>query len=192
MVFQDYAIFPHLSVADNVAFGLPRSPQRQARMEEMLAFVGLAGLGKRMPHELSGGQQQRVALARALAPRPAVLLLDEPFSNLDAALRQTVRQEVKTLLKASGAMAVFVTHDQEEALFVGDEVAVMNAGRLEQLDTPERVFHAPRTRFVAAFMGHSDFIPGVVQAEGIETPLWFSAAENEPGSGNGRFCVGAS
>jgi iron(III) transport system ATP-binding protein len=175
MVFQDYAIFPHLSVADNVAFGLPRGKTRQNQVEEMLAFVGLAGLGARMPHELSGGQQQRVALARALAPRPAVLLLDEPFSNLDAALRQSVRQEVKGLLKASGTTAVFVTHDQEEALFLGDRVAVMNAGRLEQAGTPEAIFHAPRTRFVAEFMGHSTFIPGIVTAGGVDTPLGFQA-----------------
>ncbi|MFO7679366.1 MAG: ABC transporter ATP-binding protein, partial [Chloroflexota bacterium] len=132
-----------------------------------------------MPHELSGGQQQRVALARALAPRPAVLLLDEPFSNLDAALRHSVRQEVKDLLKASGATAVFVTHDQEEALFLGDQVAVMNAGRLEQIDTPENLFHQPHTRFVAQFLGHSDFIPGAVAAGGIETPLGFQAQKTD-------------
>ena len=120
MVFQDYAIFPHLSVADNIAFGLPRGQERAARVKEMLGFVGLDGLGERMPHELSGGQQQRVALARALAPRPVILLLDEPFSNLDAALRAQVRHEVKDLLKGSGTTAVFVTHDQEEALFLGD------------------------------------------------------------------------
>ncbi|MFO7680427.1 MAG: ABC transporter ATP-binding protein, partial [Chloroflexota bacterium] len=178
MVFQDYAIFPHLSVAANVGFGLPKGKEQQPRVAEMLAFVGLAGLGERMPHELSGGQQQRVALARALSPRPAVLLLDEPFSNLDAALRHSVRQEVKDLLKASGATAVFVTHDQEEALFLGDEVAVMNAGRLEQIDTPENLFHQPRTRFVAQFLGHSDFIPGAAAAGGVETPLGFQAQES--------------
>ncbi len=172
MVFQDYAIFPHLSVADNVAFGLKGGQKRQPqRVAEMLTFVGLAGLGERMPHELSGGQQQRVALARALAPEPAVLLLDEPFSNLDAALRQEVRAEVRNLLKRSGVTAVFVTHDQEEALFMGDQVAVMNAGRLEQMGPPEVVFHQPRTRFVAEFLGQADFVPGTVVAEGVQTPL---------------------
>ena len=124
MVFQDYAIFPHLSVADNVAFGLGRGSQMQARVAAMLELVGLAGVGPHMPHELSGGQQQRVALARALVTEPAVLLLDEPFSNLDTSLRVQVRAEVRELLKRTGATAIFVTHDQEEALFIGDKVAV--------------------------------------------------------------------
>ncbi len=170
IVFQDYAIFPHLSVADNVGFGLPRR-ERVDRVAEMLDFVGLGGLEARMPHELSGGQQQRVALARALAPNPVVLLLDEPFSNLDAALREEMRSEVRGLLKASGTTAVFVTHDQEEALFMGDEVAVMNAGRIEQLGTPEQIFHQPQTRFVADFLGNTDFVAGRVTEQGIETPL---------------------
>lgn len=178
MVFQDYAIFPHLSVADNVGFGLPRGKGRPARVAEMLEFVGLADLGGRMPHELSGGQQQRVALARALAPEPAVLLLDEPFSNLDAALRTSVRQEVRELLKKSGTTAVFVTHDQEEALFIGDLVAVMNGGRLEQVGLAETVYHAPRSRFVAEFLGQTDFLPGVATAEGIESPLGFMPLEH--------------
>lgn len=171
MVFQDYAIFPHLTVAANVQFGLGKGRDARARMEEMLTFVGLDGQGDKMPHALSGGQQQRVALARALAPNPAVLLLDEPFSNLDAALRKQVRVEVKQLLRRSGATAIFVTHDQEEALFLGDAVAVMENGRLVQTGTPEQIFHAPRTRFVAEFMGHTDFVAGEVSARGIETPL---------------------
>lgn len=170
IVFQDYAIFPHLSVAENVGFGLPRR-ERKERTEEMLSFVGLTGLGERMPHELSGGQQQRVALARALAPNPAVLLLDEPFSNLDAALREEMRYEVRRLLKKSGTTAVFVTHDQEEALFMGDEVAVMRAGKIEQLGTPEHIFHQPQTRFVAEFLGNTDFVTGTVTEDGVQTPL---------------------
>ena len=170
IVFQDYAIFPHLSVAENIGFGLPRR-ERQARVAEMLRFVGLDELGARMPHTLSGGQQQRVALARALAPKPVVLLLDEPFSNLDAALRGNMRTEVRGLLRASGTTAIFVTHDQEEALYMGDRIAVMQDGRLVQIDTPERVFHQPRNRFVAEFMGQADFLPGTVTAGGIETPL---------------------
>ncbi len=171
MVFQDYALFPHMSVADNVGFGLQRGKDRENRVGELLALVGLESRGERMPYELSGGQQQRVALARALAPRPAVLLLDEPFSNLDAALRIEVRQEIKDLLKQSGTTAVFVTHDQEEALFLGDEVAVMNQGHLEQVGGAEEVFHQPRTRFVAEFVGQADFIPGTVTGQGVETPL---------------------
>ncbi len=171
MVFQDYAIFPHLSVAQNVGFGLPGGREKEQRVRESLALVGLGGMGERMPYELSGGQQQRVALARALAPRPAVLLLDEPFSNLDAALRVEVRQEVKDLLKRSGTTAVFVTHDQEEALFLGDEIAVMNDGYLQQIGSAEDVFHQPRTRFVAQFVGQTDFISGTVTAKGIETAL---------------------
>jgi iron(III) transport system ATP-binding protein len=168
IVFQDYAIFPHLSLAQNIGFGLKKRGQAD-RVEEMLTFVGLEGMGERMPHQLSGGQQQRVALARALAPEPVVLLLDEPFSNLDAALRMEMRQEVRQLLKASKTTAVFVTHDQEEALFMGDQVAVMNAGRLEQFGTPEAIFHQPQTRFVAQFLGQTDFIQGEVTAAGVQT-----------------------
>jgi len=174
MVFQDYAIFPHLSVADNVGFGLNARSERGdkgARIEAMLGFVGLADVGQRMPHELSGGQQQRVALARALAPGPRALLLDEPFSNLDAALRAEVRTEVRDLLRQSGTTTIFVTHDQEEALFFGDLIAVMRAGRIEQVGAPEEIYLRPRTRFVAAFMGQTDFVAGRVSERGIETPL---------------------
>ena len=171
MVFQDYAIFPHLSAAENVAFGLERNRDAAARTQQMLDMVGLPDLGDKMPHELSGGQQQRVALARALAPDPAILLLDEPFSNLDTSLRAQVRGEVRALLKQNGATAIFVTHDQKEALFLGDQVAVMNGGKLEQVGTPEAVFHRPQTRFVAEFMGQTNFIPGEVTTQGIETPL---------------------
>ncbi|MCP5097844.1 MAG: ABC transporter ATP-binding protein, partial [Chloroflexi bacterium] len=131
----------------------------------------------KMPHELSGGQQQRVALARALAPNPSVLLLDEPFSNLDAALRVDVRGEVKQLLKASGTTAIFVTHDQKEALFLGDEVAVMHNGRIAQIGAPETIFHQPQTRFVAEFVGNTDFLVGEVQAQGIATPLGLLSQE---------------
>ncbi len=171
MVFQDYAIFPHLSVLENVRFGLGKGPAAITKAEEMLDFVGMADLGHKMPHALSGGQQQRIALARALAPNPAALLLDEPFSNLDAVLRKDVRSEVKALLKASRTTAVFVTHDHEEALFLGDEVAVMHHGRLEQVGTPAQIFHQPSTRFVAEFVGQTDFLPGIVRVQGLDTPL---------------------
>ncbi|MCB0014165.1 MAG: ABC transporter ATP-binding protein [Anaerolineales bacterium] len=169
MVFQDYAIFPHLTVQQNVAFGLGRGQAERAN--QMLDFVGLTGHGDKMPHELSGGQQQRVALARALAPQPAVLLMDEPFSNLDAALRLEVRAEVRNLLKQSNMTAIFVTHDQEEALFMGDRVAVMRAGRLEQVGPPEEVYHQPKTRFVAEFVGQTDFLVGRTVANGVSTVL---------------------
>lgn len=171
MVFQDYAIFPHLTVADNVTFGLGRGFDTPIRLAEMMILVGLPDVEDRMPHELSGGQQQRVALARALAPEPVILLLDEPFSNLDTSLRAQVRVEVRDLLKRSQATTIFVTHDQEEALFIGDKVAVMNEGRLEQVGSPQEVFHKPASRFVAEFIGETDFISGKVVANGIETPL---------------------
>ena len=170
MVFQHYALFPHLSVADNIAFGL-RGPGRRERVAEMLELVGLSGLGERMPHALSGGQQQRVALARALAPRPAVLLLDEPFSNLDADLRGAMRAQVRAILKQVGTTAIFVTHDQDEALFMGDRVGVMRAGRLEQVAEPSGLFLAPATRFVAEFMGTASFLPATVAEAGVATAI---------------------
>jgi iron(III) transport system ATP-binding protein len=165
LVFQDHALFPHLTVARNVAFGidrLPRSEQR-ARVGEVLDLVRLGDLASRYPHELSGGEQQRVALARALAPRPAVVLLDEPFSSLDETLRAQVRAETVSALRETGTTAMLVTHDQTEALSTGDRVVVMRGGRIEQADTPQRVFEAPATRFVASFMGDADFLPAHVQ-----------------------------
>ncbi len=171
MVFQDYAVFPHLSVGGNVGFALGKGAPARARVAELLAFVGLGGRETAMPHELSGGEQQRVSLARALSTRPAVLLLDEPFSNLDAALRGEVRDEMRALLKAGGVTAVFVTHDQDEALFLGDRIGVMRAGKLEQVDTPETIFHRPQTRFVAEFLGQTAFVRGQTTPGGILTPL---------------------
>ncbi len=159
MVFQEGALFPHLTVEQNISYGLPRAHRRNGKTEEMLALVGLRGLGRRLPHELSGGQQQRVALGRALAPEPDVLLLDEPFSNLDPKLREQVRHDVMQIVRASGATAIFVTHDQEEALFVGDIVAVMNQGSVLQVGSPEDIFHSPASRFVAQFIGTVDFLP---------------------------------
>ncbi len=173
VVFQDYALFPHFTVEQNVGFGLHKMPRRTraARAAEVLELVGLGSMAKRYPHELSGGQQQRVALARALAPRPVVVLLDEPFSNLDADLRVQMRDEVKRILQEAESTAIFVTHDQEEAMCIGDRVAVMNKGRLEQVDTPDRVFHMPATRFVADFLGVADFIPGVTTKQGLHTEI---------------------
>ena len=171
MVFQEYALFPHMSVKDNIAYGLPKGSARAERVREMISLASLEGLEKRLPHQLSGGQQQRVALARALAPGPGALLLDEPFSNLDAALRSQVRQETRDILRASGTTAVFVTHSREEALFMGDLIAVMNLGRVEQVDTPKRIFHAPATRFVAGFMGMADFLPARSSEGALRTEL---------------------
>jgi iron(III) transport system ATP-binding protein len=177
MVFQDYALFPHLSVHDNVAFGLKSLPraERDARVAEVLERVGLAHAAKRAPHQLSGGQQQRVALARALAPRPNLLLLDEPFSSLDADLRDRLAQDIRAILNQSGTTALFVTHDQLEAFAIGDAIGVMHQGRLEQWDDAYSLYHRPATRFVADFIGHGVFTPGevVVTAEGprVMTPL---------------------
>jgi iron(III) transport system ATP-binding protein len=162
MVFQDYALFPHLSVARNVAYGLSgRSrAERKQRVAEVLELVGLGAVGHRLPTALSGGQQQRVALARALAPEPELILLDEPFSNLDAALRATVREDVRAILRQAQATAVFVTHDQEEALSLADRVAVMEAGEVHQVADPQTLYTDPATRFVAEFVGEADVVPG--------------------------------
>jgi iron(III) transport system ATP-binding protein len=164
MVFQDYALFPHLSVAANVGFGLAglAASERRSRVGELLATVGLGGQGDRYPHELSGGQQQRVALARALAPRPQLILLDEPFSNLDVDLRERLSLEVRDILKSQGITAVLVTHDQHEAFAMADEVGVMAAGTIQQWDSPYRVYHQPANRFVADFVGQGVFLPGLV------------------------------
>ncbi len=166
MVFQDYALFAHLTVAQNVAYGLKgisRGKKRDARIAEVLALAHLDGLEERMPHELSGGQQQRVALARALAPEPALVLLDEPFSNLDAALRVEVRTEMREILTAAGATAIFVTHDQAEALSFADEVAVMFKGTIVQVAPPEELYHRPASRAVAEFVGEANFVPGTAE-----------------------------
>lgn len=159
MVFQDYALFPHLTVRQNIEFGLNDSPSRGGRFKDVLSIVRLEGMENRYPHQLSGGQQQRVALARALAPKPALILLDEPLSNLDVQVRLRLRQELRTILKTAGASAVFVTHDQEEALSIADRVAVMCQGRLEQIGTPEQLYQQPASRFVAEFVTQANLIP---------------------------------
>ncbi|HCP22667.1 MAG: ABC transporter ATP-binding protein [SAR202 cluster bacterium] len=171
MVFQEGALFPHLSVEQNIAYGLPKSQDRDQRVSDVLELIGLSAFRERMPHELSGGQQQRVALGRALAPQPEILLLDEPFSNLDPKLREQVRRDVIGILKASHATAIFVTHDQEEALFVGDVVAVMNEGQVEQTGSPEAIFHHPATKFVAQFIGMVDFLPASHDAGRLHTEV---------------------
>ena len=167
MVFQDYALFPHLSVGRNVAFGIHQLPraEQSARVAEVLQLVGLEGSAERFPHELSGGQQQRVALARALAPRPQLMLLDEPFSNLDVDLRERLAHEVRGILKAAGATALFVTHDQLEAFAIGDVIGVMHHGQLHQWDDAYTLYHRPATRFVANFIGHGMFAPATLEQQ---------------------------
>jgi len=170
MVFQDYALFPHMTVASNVAYGLPKG-DRAPRVGEVLALVGLTGLEDRMPNELSGGQQQRVALARALAPKPEVILLDEPFSNLDASLRDRVRRELRLILTEARTTAVFVTHDQEEALATSDIVAVMRNGRVLQADTPANLYSNPADPWIAAFLGDADVLESEARNGMAETPV---------------------
>lgn len=171
MVFQDFALFPHLDVAGNVGFGLGRLPRREraARVQQMLALVGLQDYAARMPHQLSGGQQQRVALARALAPAPRLLLLDEPFSSLDAELRESLAQEVRAILKQAGTTAILVTHDQHEAFAMADWVGVMHEGRLRQWSTPYQLYHRPADRYVADFIGEGRWLPGQANAAGVIT-----------------------
>ncbi len=173
IVFQDLALFPHMTVRENVAFGLQgfEKERRDRIVNTMLELVGLHGMAGRYPHQLSGGQQQRVALARALAPCPIVLLLDEPFSNLDADMRVQMRAEVHGILHRAKTTAIFVTHDQEEAFSMADRVAVMRDGRFEQVDTPERIYHAPATKFVADFVGQADFIKGRINGRVIATEI---------------------
>ena len=177
MVFQDYALFPHLNVGKNIAFGIDRLPraERDTRVAEVLKLVGLDDMQARFPHELSGGQQQRVALARALAPRPRLLLLDEPFSNLDVDLRERLAHEVRGILKAANATALFVTHDQLEAFAIGDVIGVMHEGHLHQWEDAYALYHRPATRFVAEFIGHGVFAPAQIRQDGnevsVQTPL---------------------
>ena len=174
MVFQDYALFPHLDIAANIAFGLhgTSQPQRELRTAELLEIVGLGNSGTRFPHELSGGQQQRVALARALAPQPELLLLDEPFSNLDVELRERLSLEVRDILKQQNTTAILVTHDQYEAFNIADVVGIMARGTIEQWDTPYNLYHEPASRMVADFIGQGTFLPGtVVDGKRVELEL---------------------
>ena len=186
MVFQEYALFPHLTVAQNVLFGLSKLPdkQKRKRLAEVLELVRLVGLENRYPHELSGGQQQRIALARTLAPRPVTVLLDEPFSNIDATLRTEMRREIETILRENHITTVFVTHDREEAFAIADRIAVMNNGRIDQIDTPDVLYHSPATRFVARMSGMCDFLSGEVHDGRVVTDLgrltWVDNDEKYP------------
>jgi iron(III) transport system ATP-binding protein len=186
MVFQDYALFPHLTVLKNVAFGLAQTRRKRFNTlqinqlaREAIALVGLTDLEQRYPHELSGGQQQRVALARAIAPQPQIILLDEPLSNLDVQVRLRLRQEIRRILKVTNTAAIFVTHDQEEALAVCDRVGVMRQGRLEQVGTPEELYHQPQSRFVADFVTQANFLPAIRHGDYWVTEVGkFPAAQN--------------
>jgi iron(III) transport system ATP-binding protein len=173
IVFQDYALFPHLNVAENIAFGLTEMDDDEIdqRVAELLELVDLEAHEEKMPNQLSGGQQQRVALARSLAPEPDVLLLDEPFSNLDVRLRVEMREEVRRILKRAGVTAISVTHDQEEALSISDRVAIMNDGNIAQVGDPAEVFENPESRFVASFLGQASFLSGRVVEDRLETGL---------------------
>ena len=177
VVFQDYALFPHLDVAGNIAYALGRGAPR-GRVEEVLELVGLAKAGDRPVHELSGGQQQRVALARALAPTPELILLDEPFSNLDAALRDRLREEVVEIIRAAGVTALFVTHDQAEALSIAQTLAVMRAGRIEQIGTPEEIYSRPASRWIAGFLGEIEVVPGEASSGRVLCELGSMPAEH--------------
>lgn len=190
MVFQDFALFPHLTVAENIAFGMRKvsANERRQRVDELLARIGLPGYQARYPHELSGGQQQRIALARALAPRPGLLLLDEPFSSLDAELREKLALEVRQLLKQEGITALLVTHDQQEAFAMADKAGMMYQGELLQWETPYQLYHTPRHQLVADFIGHGVLMQGTVNASGslasplgmIENPALLQVAAGTP------------
>ena len=208
MVFQDYALFPHLTVAENLAFGLKSQKTAgnkhifgtssfiqkkiKLRVKEVLELVGLEGLEKRYPHQLSGGQQQRISLARALAPQPALILLDEPLSNLDVQVRHRLRAEIRSILKAAGTSAIFVTHDREEALAICDRIAVMRQGKLEQIGTPETIYTQPASRFVAEFVTQANFLPAKRIGKVWETEIGrvtFSPASNTPNCDRGELML---
>ncbi|QPV62959.1 ABC transporter ATP-binding protein [Halosimplex litoreum] len=185
LVFQSFALFPHLTVGENVAFGIDdwSADDREARVEELLDLVNLSDYREGSPDDLSGGQRQRVALARSLAPEPDVLLLDEPFSNLDVSLRVEMREEVRRIIKQTGVTAVSVTHDQEEALSISDRVAVISDGDVEQVGRPEVVFEQPESRFVAEFLGQAGFVSGTLDSGSVETDLGTLSADVIEGLG---------
>jgi iron(III) transport system ATP-binding protein len=182
---QEGALFPHLSVGRNVAFGLDRDDRRGTRVDELLELVGLAGLRRRYPHQLSGGQQQRVALARALAPGPEIVLLDEPFSSLDASLRASVRADVHDVLRLSGATSILVTHDQDEALSMADQVAILRGGVIAQINTPSGLYRLPRDAELAQFLGEANLVEGTASGSTVQTALGQleMATSGTPGTG---------
>jgi iron(III) transport system ATP-binding protein len=188
MVFQDYALFPHLTVAENVGFGLPRRA-RSTRVAELLATVGLDGLGRRYPHELSGGQQQRVALARALAPEPELVLLDEPWSNVDPFLRETLRAEVAEIIRPLGVTVVLVTHDREEAFSLADRIALMRDGKVVQEGTSEELYFSPTSRWAAEFVGAANVLAGRVVDGHVETAVGAFPANGSSGAADANILL---
>jgi iron(III) transport system ATP-binding protein len=182
---QEGALFPHLSVGRNVAFGLARADRRGTRVDELLELVGLAGLARRYPHQLSGGQQQRVALARALAPDPELVLLDEPFSSLDASLRASVRAEVHDVLRLAGATSILVTHDQDEALSMADQVAILRGGVIAQINTPSSLYRLPRDAELAQFLGEANLVEGTASGKMVQTALGELEMAPAPAAGSG-------
>ena len=189
MVFQDFALFPNMSVADNIKFGLKHwePKKQQARIQELLAMIGMLAYGQAFPHQLSGGQQQRVALARAMAPQPSILLMDEPFSNMDVELREQLAREVRDILRSENISAILVTHDQHEAFAVADQICVMNEGKIEQQDSGYNLYHKPENRFVADFIGQGVILPAtVINQYSVKTALGVidtrSAIESEAGT----------
>ena len=194
MVFQDFALFPHLRVEDNVGFGLHRLSRReqQARVQEMLAIVGMLAYAQAYPHQLSGGQQQRVALARALAPGPSILLLDEPFSNMDVELREQLAREVRNILKQENKTAVLVTHDQNEAFAMADRICVMNDGAILQQGSGYDLYHRPQSRFVADFIGQGVIIPARVESStSVKTDLGLIRGDSNIEAPPGSFAIAA-
>jgi iron(III) transport system ATP-binding protein len=189
---QEGALFPHLSVGRNVAFGLARADRRGTRVDELLELVGLAGLGRRYPHQLSGGQQQRVALARALAPGPEIVLLDEPFSSLDASLRASVRAEVHDVLRLAGATSILVTHDQDEALSMADQVAILRGGVIAQINTPSSLYRLPRDAELAQFLGEANLVEGTASGKVVHTALGELEMAPAPAAGSGGEAGSAS
>lgn len=192
MVFQDFALFPHLSAASNIMYGLFSMPreERLARTDRILDLVGLSGLGSRFPHQLSGGQQQRVALARALAPEPRVLLMDEPFSNLDSALKRGLRAELAEILGRTGITAILVVHDAEDVMALADRVAVMRAGRIRQIESPDFLYQQPRDEYVARFFGETNILHARPREGGFETAIGFIPCAMAAGrSGTVRLCL---
>jgi iron(III) transport system ATP-binding protein len=196
MVFQDYALFPHLTVTQNIAFGLVQPRRRRFTIDQIhqltqaaIALVGLTGLEQRYPHALSGGQQQRVALARAIAPQPAIILLDEPLSNLDVQVRLRLRQEIRRILKTSNTAAIFVTHDQEEAMAIGDRVGVMQQGQLVQIGPPEDLYHHPQSRFVADFVTQANFLPAQLKENYWHTEVGQFPADHPLAGDTGEIMI---
>jgi iron(III) transport system ATP-binding protein len=188
MVFQDYALFPHLTVAENVGFGLPRGDRAQ-RVPTLLAVVDLCGLGDRYPHQLSGGQQQRVALARALAPAPSVVLLDEPWSNVDPQLRAELRHEISSILRPLGVTVLLVTHDREEAFSLADRIALMRHGSIVQVGTPEELYFSPAGHWAAEFLGAGNVLPGRVDGGAVSTPIGVVPANGTNGASSVEVLV---